>query len=121
MDADVADVHAERRVLAVAAFAGYALRVRQEYVKAAEARAVEAERTRESEAQRRVEEERVRIAREVHDITAHSLSAVSIKPPSQSAWWNRTSGGEGGHIDGAFHSEIGARGDARDDRRPPLR
>ena len=40
--------------LAVAAFAGYALRVRQEYVKAAEARAVEAERTRESEAQRRV-------------------------------------------------------------------
>ena len=65
--------------LAVAAFAGYALRVRQEYVKAAEARAVEAERTRESEAQRRVEEERVRIAREVHDITAHSLSAVSIQ------------------------------------------
>ena len=36
-------------------------------------------RTREEEAARRVEEERVRIAREVHDITAHSLSAVSIQ------------------------------------------
>ncbi len=65
--------------VAAAGFAGYALRVRQEYVSAAEERAVEAERTRESEAQRRVEEERVRIAREVHDITAHSLSAVSIQ------------------------------------------
>lgn len=65
--------------MAVAAFAGYALRVRQGYVRAVEARACEAERTRESEAQRRVEEERVRIAREVHDITAHSLSAVSVQ------------------------------------------
>ena len=44
-----------------------------------EQRAAEAERTREEEAARRVEEERVRIAREVHDITAHSLSAVSIQ------------------------------------------
>ena len=44
-----------------------------------EQRAEEAERTREEVAARRVEEERVRIAREVHDITAHSLSAVSIQ------------------------------------------
>lgn len=60
-------------------FAGYALQVRHDYLRAAEERAAEAERTRESEAQRRVEAERVRIAREVHDITAHSLSAVSIQ------------------------------------------
>ncbi len=59
--------------------AGYALNARQQLVAEAEARAAEAERTRESEASRRVEEERVRIAREVHDITAHSLSAVSIQ------------------------------------------
>lgn len=65
--------------VAAAGFAGYALQVRQDYVRAAEERAAEAERTRESEAQRRVEAERVRIAREVHDITAHSLSAVSIQ------------------------------------------
>ncbi len=73
--------------------AGYALHTRQEYLEEAQARvqeverlriseskrAYEAERTRESEASRRVEEERVRIAREVHDITAHSLSAVNIQ------------------------------------------
>ncbi|WP_241156453.1 MULTISPECIES: sensor histidine kinase [unclassified Adlercreutzia] len=65
--------------VAAAGFAGYALQVRQAFLRAAEERAAEAERTRESEAQRRVEAERVRIAREVHDITAHSLSAVSIQ------------------------------------------
>lgn len=85
---------AQNMILAVAvALGGYALHNRQEYLLAAEERAEEAEalrqsearraeqaeRTRESEAQRRVEEERVRIAREVHDITAHSLSAVSIQ------------------------------------------
>ena len=67
-------------VMAVAAvLAGYAYRTHRAYVEATEQRAVEAERTREEEAARRVEEERVRIAREVHDITAHSLSAVSIQ------------------------------------------
>ena len=67
-------------MLAVAAgLAGYAYRTHRAYVKATEDRAAEAERTREEEAARRVEEERVRIAREVHDITAHSLSAVSIQ------------------------------------------
>ena len=65
--------------VAAATLAGYALQARQDYVRAAEERALAAERTRETEAERRVEEERVRIAREVHDITAHSLSAVSIQ------------------------------------------
>lgn len=65
--------------IAAAAFAGYALHARQDFLLAAEQRAEEAERTREATAQRRVEEERLRIAREVHDITAHSLSAVSIQ------------------------------------------
>lgn len=62
-----------------AAFAGYALHEHQERTRAIEERAVAAERSRESEARRRVEAERVSIAREVHDITAHSLSAVSIQ------------------------------------------
>ena len=66
-------------LVAAAALAGYALHARQEFIQAAEERAQAAEQSRESEAQRRVEEERVRIAREVHDITAHSLSAVSIQ------------------------------------------
>ncbi|WP_080801728.1 sensor histidine kinase [Arabiibacter massiliensis] len=66
-------------LVVAAAFAGYAYRVHRAYVQAVEERATEAERSREEEAARRVEEERVRIAREVHDITAHSLSAVSIQ------------------------------------------
>lgn len=66
-------------LMVAAALAGYAYRTHRAYVKATEQRAVEAERSREEEAARRVEEERVRIAREVHDITAHSLSAVSIQ------------------------------------------
>jgi signal transduction histidine kinase len=61
------------------AFGGYAFHEHNERLKAVEERAAEAERTRETEAARRVEEERVSIAREVHDITAHSLSAVSIQ------------------------------------------
>lgn len=62
-----------------AAFAGYALHEHQDRILASEERALAAERSRETEARRRVEAERVSIAREVHDITAHSLSAVSIQ------------------------------------------
>ena len=66
-------------LIAAATAAGYGFRSHQDYVRETERRAAEAERTREEEAARRVEEERVRIAREVHDITAHSLSAVSVQ------------------------------------------
>lgn len=65
--------------MACAILGGYAMRAYRDYVAETERRAVEAERSREEEAARRVEEERVRIAREIHDITAHSLSAVSIQ------------------------------------------
>lgn len=66
-------------LIAAVTAAGYGVRTHRAYVTETERRAAEAERTREEEAARRVEEERVRIAREVHDITAHSLSAVSIQ------------------------------------------
>ena len=65
--------------MVAAALGGFAVRTHQEYVAETEQRAVAAEKSREEEAARRVEEERVRIAREIHDITAHSLSAVSIQ------------------------------------------
>lgn len=65
-------------VIAVA-FAGNALFARQGRMLAMEAQAKEMERATEAEASKRVEEERVKIARELHDITAHSLSAVSIQ------------------------------------------
>lgn len=65
--------------VAAAVIGGYAAHTHQAYVQATVERALEAERSREEVAARRVEEERVRIAREVHDITAHSLSAVAIQ------------------------------------------
>ena len=38
-----------------------------------------AERTREQEAQRRAEQERMRIARELHDIVAHTLTTINVQ------------------------------------------
>ena len=63
----------------VAALAGYAVRSHEALLEGERAKAVEAQRSKEEHAARRVSEERVRIARDVHDITAHSLSAVAIQ------------------------------------------
>ncbi|MDR0513926.1 MAG: histidine kinase [Coriobacteriaceae bacterium] len=65
--------------LAVALLAGLAVRNHKDYVAEAEQRSLAAQRSLAEQSARRMEEERVRIAREVHDITAHSLSAISIQ------------------------------------------
>jgi signal transduction histidine kinase len=64
---------------AVAASLGDATRNRRAYIAEVEERASQAEQTREQEAARRVEEERLRIARELHDVTAHSLSLIAVQ------------------------------------------
>ncbi len=59
--------------------AGSAVRGARENLAAANERAVRAEAARESEAQRRVVEERLRIARDVHDVVAHHLAVVNVQ------------------------------------------
>ena len=58
---------------------GHGTRRRQEAVAAAEERARELERAREELASRAVTEERLRIARELHDLVAHSMSIVAVQ------------------------------------------
>lgn len=57
---------------------GDAARSRREYIQAVTERAERAERGREEEARRRVAEERVRIARDLHDVVAHQISVISL-------------------------------------------
>lgn len=66
-------------LLGSAAFLGESTRSQRQYTAEVEQRAAEAERTREEEALRRVDEERLRIAREVHDVVAHSLAIVTVQ------------------------------------------
>ncbi len=63
----------------MAAAAGDAVRSRRAYVAAIEERAERAERSREEEARRRVAEERMRIARELHDVVAHHIALVNVQ------------------------------------------
>lgn len=64
---------------AIAAAFGDAVRSRRAYLAATVERADRAERTREEEARRQVVEERLRIARELHDVVAHHVAVVSVQ------------------------------------------
>ncbi|WP_327186961.1 sensor histidine kinase [Streptomyces sp. NBC_01334] len=54
-------------------------RLRRDYVDSVQARAAHAERTREEEARLRVAEERMRIARELHDVVAHHMAVANAQ------------------------------------------
>jgi signal transduction histidine kinase len=54
-------------------------RTRHAYVALLRERLELAERTREQEAQRRAEQERMRIARDLHDVVAHTLTTINVQ------------------------------------------
>lgn len=63
----------------VAVAAAVATRSRREYLAEVEGRLARAEDERDCEAERRVVEERLRIARELHDVVAHQLAVVNVQ------------------------------------------
>ncbi|WWQ64183.1 histidine kinase [Streptomyces sp. Q6] len=65
-------------IVAVILLGVYA-RVHVQYVESVIERAERAERTREEEARRRVAEERLRVARDLHDLLAHSITLVGVQ------------------------------------------
>ncbi|MEU4699866.1 sensor histidine kinase [Nonomuraea dietziae] len=65
--------------LATAVAAGGVTRNRRAYLEEVERRAADAEHSREAEARRRATEERLRIARELHDVLGHNISLINVQ------------------------------------------
>jgi len=63
---------------AVACFAGMAVSTRRAYVTSIRERA-------EADARRRVDEERLRIARELHDVVAHTMATINVQASAAAA------------------------------------
>jgi signal transduction histidine kinase len=76
--------HDARAMLQLAAFVGFATaagdanRSHAAYIQSITERARRAEETKESEALRRVAEERLRIARDLHDLLAHQIAVINL-------------------------------------------
>lgn len=66
-------------LVAVPVLAAEALRNRRSYIQLLLGQLEQAEQTREREAERRAEQERLRIARELHDVVAHTLTTINVQ------------------------------------------
>ena len=66
-------------LVAIPVLLAEALRNRRAYVRLLLERLEFSESTREEEAQRRAEQERLRIARDLHDIAAHTLTTINVQ------------------------------------------
>ena len=76
---DVGGTVAHVALVAIPLLAAETLRTRRSYVSLLLERLALAEHGRELEAARRVEQERMRIARELHDIVAHTLTTINVQ------------------------------------------
>jgi signal transduction histidine kinase len=66
-------------LVSIPLLAAEAIRAHRSYLVVLEERVALAERTREQEAERRAEQERIRIARELHDVVAHTLTEINVQ------------------------------------------
>jgi signal transduction histidine kinase len=66
-------------LVALSVAVGEVARGRRDYLAEAERRAAEAERTQQEVARRHAGEERMRLARDLHDITAHTIAVIAIQ------------------------------------------
>lgn len=66
-------------LVAIPLLGAESMRTHRAYLSLLSERLELAERTREQEAQRRAEQERMRIARELHDVVAHTLTTINVQ------------------------------------------
>jgi signal transduction histidine kinase len=69
-------------LVAIPLLAAEQVRTHRAYLRLLEERLALAERTREQEVARRAEQERLRIARELHDVVAHTLTEINVRAGS---------------------------------------
>jgi len=78
-DLSAGDLAGNIAIFAIAAVFGDSVRTRRAYTLQLELRAIDLEENQEAQAQRAVAEERLRIARELHDVVAHAMSVVAVQ------------------------------------------
>lgn len=86
---------------------GIAFKTTRDLIHSAELRVQKTEEAAKMTTEKRLEEERVAIARELHDITAHSLSAISIQAAAAEAQLDKS-------VDEAKNTIVGIRKIAKD-------
>jgi signal transduction histidine kinase len=79
-------------LVAIPVLAAEALRNRRAYIRLLLERLELAERSREEEARRRAEQERLRIARDLHDVVAHTLTTINVQAGVAAHLLDRDSG-----------------------------
>jgi signal transduction histidine kinase len=103
-------------LVAIPLLAAETHRTHRAYVSLLRERLELAERTREREAERRAEQERMRIARDLHDVVAHTLTTINVQAATAAELLDRNPG----HARAALETIEDASRDAIDELRAVL-